>query len=856
MLKQIKNYLLFSFLIFPFIINAQFLYGDGSDGNVTLSSSSFINEFYQITGVTSSNVTISYSSAPSLSSGDKILLIQMEGSTAGKYSFHEVTTSSASGGSATINIDSSKPITTSNFDLSGKLQLVTIPQYDNLTLSSGGTIFTNSYNHANGTGGVIVLMVDNTLTFDGGVINAERKGFVGGIGGAGAVGGLGGIGGAAGNSSNGYLGQDGGDNGVGGSGLNGGGDGGGLGQSGSPGVTAINPTCPGCGVVATNDSNLSGADIESLSLLLGGSGYGGDGGDSGAGAGAGGGGGSSVGSLGTNGSAGANGGDGGDGSNGGTGGGIVIILANSIQATSAGSSTSTIVNVSGGNSFPPSASQRNGKAGGTGGNGGNGGGTCSAEGPGGGGNGGNGGDGGGAGSGGAGGVVVYLNNNLGFTNFPNTFSFSGGSASVTTIGGIGGGPGVVGTANSGAPCGSGSGSGSAGSSITCSATDCLNYISQATAYSSIVTSQHDQYTSSNVVCDVVKINATDSYVECVETIAAVTNTYYSYFTNSAAATYSGDCINNYFNNSGATYTTVLCCGADCFTPMCTIAANTSSAGGGGGPGSSGSGGMDGGSTGFTGGSAPCGVTIDAVTTDCSDGFFVGQIFTTVSGAASITGYRINGTSNTSPYFMSPGSPGTYPFVVDYTCSGVAASDSGNFYVDDPCPGAVPITLIYFKAKKRNRSIALQWSTGQEINSKGFIVQKLINGQWTEIGFVDSKGDSNEVQEYDFIDSNLISKNYYRLKQIDFDGQFTYSEIAVVSYKEIEQHVILYPNPSEDVLNVRGVVPVECKIFNMNYSLVMESDDTNKIDISDLHSGIYIISIFTESGVINRKFVKK
>ncbi|MCW9065211.1 MAG: YCF48-related protein, partial [Ignavibacteriaceae bacterium] len=99
---------------------------------------------------------------------------------------------------------------------------------------------------------------------------------------------------------------------------------------------------------------------------------------------------------------------------------------------------------------------------------------------------------------------------------------------------------------------------------------------------------------------------------------------------------------------------------------------------------------------------------------------------------------------------------------------------------------VPVELTSFTAKANKNSVILNWQTSTETNNSGFEVQRKI-GEWESMGFVEGHGTTTEEKIYSFVDENLVAGTYqYRLKQIDYDGSFEYSEIAnaqVLSPKE-------------------------------------------------------------------------
>jgi hypothetical protein len=111
---------------------------------------------------------------------------------------------------------------------------------------------------------------------------------------------------------------------------------------------------------------------------------------------------------------------------------------------------------------------------------------------------------------------------------------------------------------------------------------------------------------------------------------------------------------------------------------------------------------------------------------------------------------------------------------------------------------LPVELTSFTAKIIGKSILLKWQTSTEINNFGFeIFKQLKDGIWDKIGFVSGNGNSNSPKDYSFMDKNPEGTNEinYRLKQIDNDGQYKYSDVISVNFSindfELYQN---YPNP--------------------------------------------------------------
>jgi hypothetical protein len=126
----------------------------------------------------------------------------------------------------------------------------------------------------------------------------------------------------------------------------------------------------------------------------------------------------------------------------------------------------------------------------------------------------------------------------------------------------------------------------------------------------------------------------------------------------------------------------------------------------------------------------------------------------------------------------------------------------NALISNSC-SSLPVKLTFFNAKRTNsNNVGLTWQTAQEINSKGFEIQRLIGaGGWQTVGFVASQalyGNSSSPLNYSFNDNNNAHAiTQYRLKQIDIDANSKYSEIRAVRGDGQAGKIIVYPNPSFD-----------------------------------------------------------
>jgi len=181
----------------------------------------------------------------------------------------------------------------------------------------------------------------------------------------------------------------------------------------------------------------------------------------------------------------------------------------------------------------------------------------------------------------------------------------------------------------------------------------------------------------------------------------------------------------------------------------------------------------------------------------------------------------------------------------------------NFTIDQ----ALPVELLSFTAKKEtNESVALHWRTGLEINSKHFEVEKSNNGHdFSVLKIVIAKGNSFQEESYVSNDNNPFSgDNYYRLKQVDFDGSFTYSKIISINFEEGNNRLLLFPNPAQNKVTVsekNGAVINEVVIYNQLGQEVWNGKIfNNTIHFGPLTSGIYILEAKNEEVKIRERLI--
>lgn len=171
-----------------------------------------------------------------------------------------------------------------------------------------------------------------------------------------------------------------------------------------------------------------------------------------------------------------------------------------------------------------------------------------------------------------------------------------------------------------------------------------------------------------------------------------------------------------------------------------------------------------------------------------------------------------------------------------------------------CASALPVVLSGFDVKKENRSAFVFWETSAEINNKGFELQKSADGvRWEEIAWIDGQGTTYTAQFYSHIDNDpFFGPNYYRLRQLDFDGAENYSPVRVITFNADGEKALVYPNPVIDELfinlpeDIEGEVRFEVldvlRRVVLTESLDVDQDRFQSIDVSLLTPGSYYLKV--------------
>ena len=225
--------------------------------------------------------------------------------------------------------------------------------------------------------------------------------------------------------------------------------------------------------------------------------------------------------------------------------------------------------------------------------------------------------------------------------------------------------------------------------------------------------------------------------------------------------------------------------------------------------------------------------------------------------------------------MSANNGGTFS-CSDYSFSGINALDGETDNAtatipypspDQTCPGIVPVTLISFSLQIIDKSkVQINWLTSTELNNDLFEVQHSIDGlDFVTISRIDGVGTSFKSHTYRYVHENPnFGRNYYRLKQVDNNGNFKIYPPQTISLTGKKLTSEIYPTLATEVLNINSTGQFsnddsKLEIYNLEGILVQTKnlilDGLNQINIASLSVGTYILRIETNGIAQTFRFFK-
>ena len=228
--------------------------------------------------------------------------------------------------------------------------------------------------------------------------------------------------------------------------------------------------------------------------------------------------------------------------------------------------------------------------------------------------------------------------------------------------------------------------------------------------------------------------------------------------------------------------------------------------------------------------------------------------------------------------VTPANQGSFSYSINNTTAGTfGATDItyettfptggfSGFAVGKPVFPPLPVTLLWFKGEHiKGRGNKLYWEVTDQVNVKEYQLQFSTDGvNFITIGTVAAKAYSSGNLSYDYLHLDYKQgNNFYRLKSVDLDGNYKLSEIVLITIRQKENSVIIYPNPVKDkiIVDYKGSsTQISYTVIDATGKLVLSNkvsvQNPITIPVANLASGNYILRITDDEGVINTKFVKE
>ncbi|MEP6926508.1 MAG: T9SS type A sorting domain-containing protein [Ginsengibacter sp.] len=242
--------------------------------------------------------------------------------------------------------------------------------------------------------------------------------------------------------------------------------------------------------------------------------------------------------------------------------------------------------------------------------------------------------------------------------------------------------------------------------------------------------------------------------------------------------------------------------------------------------------------------------------------------------------------STHSTWVEIGSPFTLPLTASLITSvrivltDLTGAGCGNdFAIDDikfslcPAGGPLPVEFLKINARQKGSGVSIEWSTSQEINSKSYVIERSLTGNssWNAVAYVNGAGNSSTVKNYNAYDAQPSrGVNFYRIKQVDIDGNYKYSKTVNVKLTFTKTGISVLANPfhnsltidfssaSDQVVNARLIDISGKQVGIEKWSINTGSTRKDFSNVSGLQRGMYILTVTNSAGEIlyNNKVIKE
>ena len=182
----------------------------------------------------------------------------------------------------------------------------------------------------------------------------------------------------------------------------------------------------------------------------------------------------------------------------------------------------------------------------------------------------------------------------------------------------------------------------------------------------------------------------------------------------------------------------------------------------------------------------------------------------------------------------------------------------SFYFSNSAIIPLPLNLLTFKGSLQNNTTLLEWQTANEVNTSNFAVERSTDGRnFQQIGTVAAAGNAAITNKYSYTDYDVTRQSssvvYYRLKLVDIDGSYTYSDIVTITLPFVTSKVALFPNPAAHEVNITITTAIDGKvkwqlidnagrIVNHNSIAAKKGNNNIVINLNRLSTGTYFLIV--------------
>lgn len=179
---------------------------------------------------------------------------------------------------------------------------------------------------------------------------------------------------------------------------------------------------------------------------------------------------------------------------------------------------------------------------------------------------------------------------------------------------------------------------------------------------------------------------------------------------------------------------------------------------------------------------------------------------------------------------------------------------------------LPVTWLYVRGELKSDKSYIDWATANEQDAEKFFIEHSTDGrQFTTAGEVKATGNSSTTKQYQFIHTSPAKgMNYYRIRQVDKNGDFTYSKALHLLYHPDKKELLVAPNPATDqvyVISSTGRNISKAELYDLSGKQVFvkqlnPGQQVYSLDISTIQKGVYILKLYEDTGVTTQRILKQ